>query len=433
MTEHLTRRTFLAGAAAAGAVTSIGLHGQQAAAHHGDTPPGRAENMLCMIYLRGGVDGLSLVPPTAYGHYNDVRPTVGIPSHFALPLQGNDMWGLHPALQPLQAEWDAGNLSFVHGAGLDNPSRSHFKSMELTEIGVSNTGSGIQTGWLGRYLNARAVDHPSHHLGAAVGFAPDQMLAGYGNALALPSVESAGLAGRRNLVEPWQIEAMQRMLGADGGDIHTTLDQSIVLNAAVQAEVDPPEFPDGFTPSTFDSALATAAALFDSPLGVQAITVTLAGPWDMHADQGGLTDGGKMSRELDKLGKALRFFFDDLETRGLNVTTVAMSEFGRRVEQNGSNGTDHGKGGIMMVHTKDERFNGSQVISVDDGRNQLNDPADVPFLIDERGDVKVTTPYQDVLADVSARALGDPDSLLSTELLDSMFPGFTRTSTGLYT
>lgn len=398
-----SRRRLLAGGAAMATVGAVGLHPGAASADDSLVLPGPADSSLVIIYLRGGVDGLSMAVPTSYGHYADVRPTIGVGASEAVALAGAPGWGLHPALGSLVDEWDAGSLAIVHGAGVPNVSRSHFLTMLLTETGVSQP-SNLPTGWVGRYLLATGAGQASAHRALEIGRAPARVLGGYPTALALADIASAGIGGRRDLIEASQLAAMDRILGADN-DVHLTMDRAIALSTAVEQAV-PVPVPYQASPTPFDVALASAAAVLDSPLGTQVVSTTLAARWDSHAAQGN-AQSGALQLEFAKLSHALSGFFQDLRTRGIadRVTTVVMTEFGRRVAENGSGGTDHGNGAAMLVHSPG--LVGSQLVSVGYDGEPL--PPGQPIIVDDRGDVASTTDYRDVLAAAASHALPNAD------------------------
>ena len=178
----LSRRGFLAGLAAAStaavATTTFGDAFRQTA--FGATPGG---NVLVVLSLRGGIDGLGMVVPHGDPAYYTARPTIALPR--ASLVATDAMFGLHPQMAPLTWLWDAGELAAVHAVGLPVPNRSHFSAME--EIEDADPGSSVRRGWINRMIGQDATDDPSEAVQLGTSVVPTEL---YGSAPTLAADSS---------------------------------------------------------------------------------------------------------------------------------------------------------------------------------------------------------------------------------------------------
>jgi uncharacterized protein (DUF1501 family) len=347
------------------------------------------------IYLRGGADGLNIIVPHSDADYYRLRPTLAIPrpasaTGAAVDLDG--FFGLHPsfsALQPLYAE---GKLAIVHAVGGVHGSRSHFDAQELMERGV-NSKAGATSGWLGRAVETLPRAGLDPFISAAIGNAVPRSLSG-----AVPAVGISSADGF-DLVLDGSAERAARYAIANGYSNGTSIGvtamqtvEAIDLLKAAQ----PAQFvtdPGAIYPDTaFGANLKQLAQLLKADIGIRTAGVDLGG-WDHHNNEA--QDLGPL---LEELGGGLAALHKDLGTLGEQVSIVVMSEFGRRAFQNGSSGTDHGAGNLMLV--LGGGVNGGRVY------------ADWPGLADatlDRGDLRITTDYRQVLSEVLARCLPEAD------------------------
>ena len=298
------------------------------------------DRVLVTVFLRGGADGIALVAPVHDDAYHRARPRLGLPASRALPLAG--VFGLAPELSELHPWFLAGQLAVVHAVGSDDDSRSHFVAQEVMERGGA-AGSG---GWLGRWLRARG--RAGALTAVATGPAVPDSLRGAPSATALAGLRElapgpgwsglcASLAGlyRRDpqLAGPARdaLAAAERVarLRADG------------LRPEHGARY--PSAGDGEVAHAFGAQLAQLAALIRSRVGLVAACVDLAG-WDSHFAQETI-----VAPRMRALALGLSAFATDLGPALSRTSVVVMSEFGRRVAENASLGTDHGRGGVMFV------------------------------------------------------------------------------------
>ena len=403
-----TRREFMAATAAGGVALPLlwPLHSVGAAAYTGNT--------LVVVFLRGGCDGLSVLPPVADPAYYAARPTVAVPQQVALPLAGPAARGdfaWHPAAARLAQLYSAGRVAVVPAAGSPDHSRSHFDCEDGIESGRPEDRSSVSGGWLGRFLTGTSGDdHPLRAFAADYGL--PRSLHGY-RAISAPSLDQLGLISWGPEPE-WAMEAIRlgyttERAGADlAGWASVSIDAVAEVTASTGGETDPPE---GWPESWFAHRMFTAARLIEAGLPVQVATVDLGG-WDHHDAMGAAADpAGTTHAKVAELDAALGAFFDRLDAAGAGnrVTLVAMTEFGRRVEENDSGGADHGWGGPMLVV-------GAGVNPGVHGPWPGVAPATLAG-----GDVAVAVDQRTVLAELLARRLGAPN-------LASVFPGFDTSS-----
>ena len=405
----LTRRTLLRGALATGAAFAIGpnLGIRYASAA---TPSG--SDTLVVLFLRGGFDGLSAIVPVTDPDYYTLRPTIGVPAPSTLQLDSN--FGLHPALAPLKPLWDNGTFGVVHAAGLTAPNRSHFSAME--EIERAAPGSSIRTGWLDRTLglDPMTVDLAPFRA-TSLGARSPRSLAGPEPDVSMPQLSDFALSGADTSANRTRWATALRALHSDatttvGGPANTTLGALDAAAALVaQAYTPGATYPD----SDLGRSLRDAARIIKSDQQVAVVTVDV-GDWDMHSGLGQVGSGW-MHDKLTELGLVLAAFMQDLGPKASDVTLVTMSEFGRRSQENASAGVDHGWANAMML--LGGSVNGGQVYGTWPGLSPDN-------LYD--GDLRATTDYRSVLADILVNRCGATASDATT-----VFPGWTGSSLGL--
>lgn len=399
-TDGLSRRSFLQRAAAVGAATGLATSGVGTRLAFAEGP--YTGDVLVVLSLSGGVDGLNIVVPTGDPDYSRWRPTVGIPQGALVPLDG--FFGLHPGMQALKPFWDDGSLGFVHAVGQTNPTRSHFEAME--ELERAAPGTTTRTGWLDRTLGLRDAGTVFQGVQLGGGLA-NSSFAGPNPELAMWSVDSFELDGA------WNTSERQRWTTALTA-LHTGAPSSIALPAqtTLGALATTGRMKDtGYTPANgatypegrLGAALRDVARLVKEDVGLQVACVDY-GDWDMHSDMG-TPDEGWLRDHLRELAQALAAFATDLGPQLSGVTLVTLTEFGRRVEENGSGGTEHGHGQAVLM------LGGGVVGGQVHGR--------WPGLADDDlvdGDLAGTTDYRQLLAEVLEKRCGASG-------LSTVFPG----------
>ena len=400
-----TRRRLVTGAGFVG-VAAIGSQLVSTRVSFGD--PTTSKGTLVVVFLRGGMDGLSVLVPAEDPHLLAARPKIAVRGGALLALDRG--FGLHPALAPLHQYWQSGQFTAVPALSTPDLSRSHFQAQDCLERGGS-ASDATTGGWLDRTL--AELGPGTTFRAIAEGSTLPRSMVGSQGALALRGIESFKIGGWED-IRPKTMEALQALY--TGFDHPLATQASTTLSAIVTAEriaadkyQPAAEYPD----NGFAKSLRNIAQLVKSDVGLRIANVDLGG-WDMHTGLG-TVEGGDMQRMLDSLGKSLAAFAADLGDRLDDVTLVTMTEFGRRIEENANQGTDHGHGAVALV------LGGK----VDGGTVHGNWQGLAPEVRDH-GDVPGSNDYRDLLGEVLMSRLG-----LSPAALGKVFPGHTVRSIGV--
>jgi uncharacterized protein (DUF1501 family) len=402
---ELDRRTLLKAGVAAAAATVVaeGVSTRYAFAADGTT----AGDTLVVLSLRGGFDGLSAVVPHGDPDYYKARPTIGVPK--AKLIGGDAMFGLHPALAPLLPLWQGGQLAAVTAVGQPNPSRSHFAAMEEMERAAA--GTSIRTGWLDRMLGLTNPTNP--WTGVSIGSTKvTRALSGPSPDLGIASLDGFAIAGDSATVP---MNATLRALYQNAPAALAT--PALAATSAVATVAALPAYTPAngavYPTTPLATALRDVARLVKANVGMRAACVDF-GDWDMHEGLGTAETGQRMHTHLGEFAAALAAFATDLGADGLkNVTLVTLSEFGRRVAENGSRGVDHGHGNSMFV------LGGG----VRGGRVYGTWPGLAPAKL-VAGDLAATTDYRSVIGEVLQKRCG-------VGSLTQVFPNVTAGTSGL--
>ena len=372
---------------------------------------GQNRDVLIVVFQRGAADGLNMVVPYTEGAYYDARPTVAIgePGSAGGALDLDGFFGLHPDMASLLPLYQSGELGIVHAAGSPGDSRSHFDAQDFMEKGSLDKGL-VFDGWLNRHLTA--VSGQMAQTFSSVGF---------GNSLPLSLRGTTPSVGVKELGD-YALAAPEEWLPAVRQNIVSLFDQqqsldvvagSVLESVDLLAAADPLSIPvdNGaqYPDNTFGAQLSQLAQLIKADLGLELAAVDIAG-WDHHDRQ--TDDFGPLANTF---AQGLAAFHADMGDAMAGITVVTMTEFGRRLGENASEGTDHGHGSVMFA--LGGGVNGGQVI------------ADWPGLAPEnlnRGDLEVTTDFRTVLAEALVKRAG-------SNSIDSVFPGFNGPqSSGLF-
>lgn len=405
----LGRRSFLQSASAAALSGLPGLRHAAFAANgswSGDT--------LVVVFQRGGCDGLSLLAPANDPDYiadrapelrvlaDGPRPGCPLRQTFAPAID----FRLHPEAAPLVPLYEAGHLALLHAAGLENGTRSHFVAQDLMDHGLSEE-SGLRTsldGWLTRLLAA----HPALAPAVSTGNALPASLAYHGDSLAIPDLRGGlGLPGGP-AVKP----ALAALYAGRDDPFSRAATQTLRDMETVDGRL--PRGPDGkvldyapengaaYEETESGRAFRTVARLLKMDLGLAVACVDIGG-WDHHDNL-----AGRFSGLCGQFSRALAAFWTDCARHHDHLTVVVMTEFGRRLRTNKSNGADHGHGGVMMVlsgHAQGGNIYGRW-------------PGLAAPQLDNGVDLAVTTDYRAALAEVLRVRLGAADAL------SRIFPGY---------
>jgi len=404
---RLSRRRFLRGLGAAGGaavLTSLVGDTFTEIALGADT----STNVLVVISLRGGADGLSMVVPHGDPAYATARPTIGIPRDSLIAQ--DDLFGLHPAFAPLLPQWNAGSLAAVHAVGLPQPNRSHFAAMELIED--ADPGSTERRGWINRLVGTMGSADPVEAVQLGSGNTATSMF-GSEPYLALSDLLRLSIPSGGGVWEGPTRESLAATYRSVGGPLGAGARAALDVSARLAdlAQPAPPANGAVYPAGGLASALAQAARVVRRQIGARVVAVD-AGGWDMHT-QMGMVGGGTMTSRVGELTQSLAAFWVDLGAHSEQVTVVTVSEFGRRVQQNADSGLDHGYGNCMLA----------MGAGVNGGRYYARWPGlGAPSRVE--GDLAVTVDYRSVLSELLASRFPDVS-------IPSVFPGFTRESVGV--
>jgi uncharacterized protein (DUF1501 family) len=402
-------------AAAGGVSVATSLFGQAVRqTSFGATTGG---NVVVVISLRGGIDGLGLVVPHGDPAYYTARPTIAVPKNTL--LSADPMFGLHPNLQKLQWLFTAGELAAVHAVGMAVPNRSHFAAME--EIEDADPNSSVRRGWVNRAIGLDSDAGPLEAVHFTSSMQPT-LLVGPEPTLAADRLRDISLAGAdpRWDSTTWQSRRTSQLetvwgaapgvLGAAGRSALNTVATVAPLAAQTYTPQNGVTYPTNWPASDLSAALKDTAQLIRADLGTEVVSIDY-GSWDMHSDYG-TVDWGEMQSMTSGFAGALDAFLRDLGTLRTKVTVVTISEFGRRVKENGNRGLDHGWGNVMLLAgggVKGGQYYGSWP-GLGSGK-----------LVD--GDLAVTTDYRNVLGEVVTKRLG--------RSVSAVFPGLSYSPLGV--
>jgi uncharacterized protein (DUF1501 family) len=361
---------------------------------------------LVVVFLRGAADGLTLVAPIADDNYYRFRPRLAVKKSAAIPL--DNMFGLHPNLRALNAAWKDGDLAIIHGAGGESDTRSHFEAQDLMEHGGVAAG-----GWLGRFLRARG---PSDSPLAAVALAPTlpESLSGAPSAAAIQSLDDFAIIDpRKGAAKQDFTRELRRLYALEQGALSraaTNTFEALRRIEAIDTKAPPAHGAEYDAKDSFALGLRQVAQLIRADVGLDAASVDLGG-WDSHFAQQTLIEPLML-----RLANGLAAFRRDLGARITTTTVVVMTEFGRRVAENASFGTDHGRGGAMFVMGGGVR--GGRVLGGWPGLGSE--------MLDGPGDLPVWNNYRNILAPILTRHGADAASL------PRIFPDFALQPVELY-
>jgi uncharacterized protein (DUF1501 family) len=360
-------------------------------------PPGN--KVLVVLQLSGGNDGLNTVIPVSNDLYYKARPKLGIAKNSALLL--TDEVGLNPALTGFKELYDDGSLGILNSVGYPNPDRSHFRSMDIWHS-ASDSNQYVNTGWLGRYLDAQCAgcDKPTQALEV------DDVLS-----LAMKGEQVKGLAMKdprrlfntanekyfKDIAANHTDEAGEQPVDYLYKTMAATLSSADYIFKQSRLHPSSTEYPKTET----GNSLKTIASLIFSDINTKVYYLSL-GSFDTHVAQ-----DGQQKRLFTEMNDAIKAFVKDLKAnnRFQDVMLMTFSEFGRRVSQNASGGTDHGTANNMFFIS-----GGLQQKGV---LNPLPDLADL-----QEGDLKHKVDFKNVYATLLNKWLQADDQKILGKHLD---------------
>lgn len=338
----------------------------------------RSKKTLITIFLRGGVDGLSMVQPTGDKALASLRPGL---IHGGPSLDG--FFSLHPAMKNLMPLFEKKQLAVLHAVGQANASRSHFEAQDFIESGLA--GMKRPDGFLNRALEVVPGDNAFRAV--AVQNALPRSLAGDAPALAFPSLAQFRVGGGGGTFESLYADAVDEALRTSGNEAFESLGTVKSKNLAKQEPQNGAQYPKG----ALGKRLADLARLIHADVGLRVGVTEMTG-FDTHLNQG--SDSGQLANRLTELGDGLAAFATDLGSKLDDVVVVTMTEFGRTARENGTRGTDHGTASASFV------LGGG----VKGGRVVANWPGLSASKLFENRDLAVTTDLRSVLAEAIAAA-----------------------------
>lgn len=309
--------------------------------------------VLVCIFLRGGADTLNMFVPYADSDYYKQRPTIAIPPpNKSKPgaessIRLDDLYALHPRLKPILPIYKNGRLAIVQAVGSDNPTGSHFDTQDQIEHGEAY-GKTIGGGWLGRHLRTGSRGHQTPLSAVSIGTNVCESLSGAPSVSALNSLDEVKLESASGESHA-MLEALNHLYGIDVDVLSQPGNDTIRLLSRVQQMHNGGYHPSNnaqYADDNLSTGLKEIARLIKANVGLQVACIDFGG-WDTHFVQG--SSEGLQADNIAQLGKALAAFDADLHKYHSKVTTLVMTEFGRRTYENGSLGTDHGQGSAMII------------------------------------------------------------------------------------
>jgi uncharacterized protein (DUF1501 family) len=375
----MTRRTLLSKLALAATPSFAGA-------------PREEGHTLIHVFLRGGADTLNLLVPHADDRYYRLRPGLAIPLKEAVRI--SDRYALHPMMRPLEAAFKEGRLGAAQSVGVDNTSGSHFDCQDQMEHGDSMHGTPAGGGWLGRFLRLNGGEEASALAAVAIGTALPESLRGAPAVSVLERIDDLALKAGKGDDSAKVMGALKAMYGAEvtllGRRGVETLDLFQRV-AALQGRAEAPENGAEYPEDLFGEGLREIARLIKARLGVRVACIDLGG-WDTHFFQGNAT--GQQAEKIQTLAAGLAALELDLKGHRGNYTVMVTTEFGRRIYENASLGTDHGRGFAFMAlgdRVKGGRVLGAWPIQAEEDLN-VNTPGP--------GGLHAETDYRRVFAEV---------------------------------
>jgi uncharacterized protein (DUF1501 family) len=408
----ISRRDFIVGCSSAIAAMAgsrvLGLDFAQEGASN-------KEPILVVVFLRGGIDGLNLIAPVDDKNYLDARPDhlrigasgeyKGVIAKGTLPTKQD--WRFHRECGGLAELFGDGSLAVLHATGLTHGTRSHFESMDLMERGLSDS-TGLTpnaSGWITRFLAGQKGLGP--YGVASFSDSPPDSLVGMPHALAIPKLDDFGFWGGQDQAKAIAaLYAGTREIHRSGTAALATLEtlvKKVPRNENFEALPYVPaagvKYPDG----ELGESLSDVARILKMDLGLRVAVVDFGG-WDTHENQTWF-----FNEQVKHLSNALHSFWNDTGAFHGRMHVLVMSEFGRRLRSNRSEGTDHGHGNAMMVLGQGVR--GGKIHGRWPGLETEN--------LDQQLDLAVTTDYRAALAEVL-------ESKWGAGAAKDVFPGLTK-------
>lgn len=354
----VSRRGFLKGSGMA--LFGVGLMGgipafmAEAAASEKIAAPYKRKRVLVCIFQRGAMDGLMAVTPFTDAHLQAARPNLSLPvvaegrGNALIDLDGR--WGLHPNMKAFESLFREGRLGIVHGIGSPNNTRSHFDAQDYMESGTP-FNKGTASGWLNRAVGLLGHDALTPFTAVSLTSALPRSFYGDHPSVAISNLQDFAIQLKGNPaaanVAAKSFEELYDQTSA--GLLHDAGKESFEAMKLLQTADVRGYRPAGgavYPTSPLGNSLRQIAQLIKMDVGLE-VAFTESNGWDTHFNQG--TDNGIFARNVADLSNSIAAFWKDLDAYQDDVTVMTMTEFGRTVHQNGTGGTDHGRGSCNFI------------------------------------------------------------------------------------
>lgn len=372
-----------------------------------------SDKIVVLIQLQGGNDGLNTLVPIESSAYYTARPTINIPKAETLPLTSTLGW--HPKMGGMKQLYDEGKLAIVQGVSYENSDRSHFRG---TDIWLTATDADVMknTGWVGRYLQTIAPEFPitlpdeplAVQLGTTLSMALNSDGGSIGITFRTPEEFYNLVRGTGSNIEDESIP--DTAAGKELEYMRTISKAAQSYSQIVKDKGDAGKNYVTYNNTDLANKLKVVAQLIDGGLKTKVYLVAIEkNSFDTHINQGGVT--GDHASLLEQVSTSVKAFMDDITASGNadRVVGFTFSEFGRRVRENGSTGTDHGSAAPMFVF-------GNKVLG---GKIIGNDPDFVN--VDAYGDLLMQYDYRQVYGSLLGQWFGTPSNAIQSLLFDKSF------------
>ncbi|MBC7873086.1 MAG: DUF1501 domain-containing protein [Ferruginibacter sp.] len=358
--------------------------------------PYKKNKILVCIFQRGAMDGLMAVTPFTDAYLQKARPNLFLSAAKTAnkPLIDLDgRFGLHPSMNAFENLFKEKRLAIIHGVGSPNTTRSHFDAQDYMESGTPFS-KGTESGWLNRAVGLLGHEAPTPFQAVSLTTSLPRSFYGEESAVAISNLEDFAIQMRGNpLATNTAAKSFEELYDNTSSTLlnKTGKESFEAIKMLKSAEIKNYKPSNGaiYPVSPLGNSLKQIAQLVKMDVGME-IAFTESGGWDTHYNQG--AEIGTFSRNVADLSNAIAAFWTDMGSYQDDVEVMTMTEFGRTVRQNGSNGTDHGRGSCMFIVGND--VNGGKV------------HGSVPVLdienLEDKRDLPVTTDFRAVFAEVAA-------------------------------
>ncbi|GAA4736751.1 DUF1501 domain-containing protein [Flavisolibacter ginsenosidimutans] len=417
----LSRRVFLKGGALALVTAGIGgvpsFIAKAAGSRKLFMPYKRAKVLVC-IFQRGAMDGLMAVTPFTDTYLKQARPTLFMSAAQAAakPLIDLDgRFGLHPSMNAFAPFFKEGRLAVVHGVGSPNSTRSHFDAQDYMESGTPFS-KGTDSGWLNRAVGLLGHEAATPFQAVSMTSALPRSFYGDNPAVAISNLQDFAIQMRgNNVAANTAAKSFEELYDKTSSSLlsKTGKESFEAMKILKSADVKNYRPANGavYPASPLGNSLKQIAQLIKMDVGTE-IAFAECGGWDTHFNQG--TEAGTFARNVEDLSSSITAFWTDLGQLQDDVEVMTMTEFGRTVHQNGSNGTDHGRGSCMFILGND----------VAGGKVHGKVPELAIENLEDRRDLPVTTDFRAVFDEVATAHLRIRDN-------GKLFPDWKGTGIGV--